>query len=144
MTEIFYRLLSEANGTLYQREKEERFIFVFEKLIQLISKEKDKKLKEAFILAREILEDYQEMNLVHTTLSPSETERRALAKKCLLVRKVIFKSVNNRLKGIRYDSISNERFSELKQSEITAYLFVALFLLECRGRLLEFLLQHRI
>ncbi|MFT5822337.1 MAG: hypothetical protein ACI8ZM_003593 [Crocinitomix sp.] len=41
MTEIFYRLLSK-NGSLYQREKDERLILVFDLMKKSMATEKDK------------------------------------------------------------------------------------------------------
>lgn len=144
MTEIFYRLLSQANGNLYLIEKEERFNFIQSISKNILTNENRDEIELGILKATmDILEEYQNMDLLHPTLSPSIPERRALAVKCLNVKKDIYDLVAKRVEGIQYKSISNEEFSQLKKSELTQFFYVALFVSECRGRLMEYLLVHR-
>lgn len=142
MTEIFYRLLSEANGELYQFKKDERLDFMLGLTKALLQNERDAHLLKIVVSANKIFHKYREMDLLLPSTELIERERRALADECLLVREEIFKVNHKNLKGIRYKSISNERFSELKKSNVNLYFFIAIYLHECRGRLLEFLLRH--
>ena len=144
MTEIFYRLLSQANGSLFLLEKAERFNCV-QQIVDTFLIEEERSRQELSFLKKTkgIMKKYLEMDFHHPTNYPTIQERRSLAIECLNVKMDVYEHVENKLQGIDYKTISNKAFSELIHSDLTNYFYIALFMAECRGKLLEYLLVHK-
>lgn len=144
MSEIFYRLLSQANGSLFLHEKDERFALV-DSIVNTFLENDQRENIELKILrkTREIMNEYQRLDLSHPIISSTIPTRRALAVKCLNVKIDVFSFIGNKVKYIEYKAISNDEFSELIKSEITQFFYIALHVSECRGKLMEFQLVHR-
>ena len=143
MTEIFYRLYSQTNGSFYQLEKAERIKLIEVTIVNALKLELDDIQLRIMSKAQAILKEFKSLNFSKSNFSPSIERRKSLAKECFDVQTDIFQFVENKLKGIEYRSISNEEFTILIKSDLTNYLLISLFLSECRGKLLEFLLWQK-
>lgn len=144
MTEIFYRLLSQANGDLLLLDREERLNCI-RSIVKEYSQDDQRSALELKILGNTdtILDEFHKIDFALAENQLSAQYRRDLAMKCLNVRMDVFKLVENRTQGIDYKSITNEEFARLIQSDLTKYFYIALFISECRGKLMEFLLVHK-
>lgn len=145
MTEIFYRLLSQANSDFFLLEKDERLECI-DNIVNILLANHSRPSMELTILkaTRGILDEYVHMNLRNPTRRPPIKDRKALAAKCLTVKLDAYEFVLNNVKEIEYRTISVEDFSSLMRSEYSHYLYIALYVSEIRGRMLEYLLDQRV
>ena len=139
--ETFYRLLSQASGSYYLRAREERYQRIKELFNKLKKQQLDEESRRFLQSAEGIMADFEELLPLHMN-TPIHL-RNDLAEKCLKGRAVIFEYVAARTANIRYGELSNDEFVEMVHSVLTSHLLVALYLEECRGRLLEYLLFHK-
>jgi len=99
--------------------------------------------QESLLALEDVLNERSSMVSTSGENAIVRDQQKDLADKCLFVRERIFDYVSEELKGKEYRGMSNQEFSDLKNSKLTSYLYIALYMAECRGRLTAYLLSEK-